>query len=163
MNFMWRITKYNPEFRDESGAYLLDEWTSFADIGKDYNGLKLSTSEYERYEKAYIDSILRLMECNQIEKLKIIELEIYEEENVNELINNLKEGMILSKEEIEIVVQHVLREKIWCKLVLDEMFYVHFGYDYNMYIGSNIKCEDAMKDIKDKKMFIESLKSPYSD
>lgn len=26
--YSWRITKYNPIFRDESGVYLEDEWTS---------------------------------------------------------------------------------------------------------------------------------------
>ncbi len=34
MKFMWRVTKYNPTFRDENGTYIKDEWTSFSDIGK---------------------------------------------------------------------------------------------------------------------------------
>lgn len=29
-----RITKYNPDNRDENGSYKLDEWTSISDIGK---------------------------------------------------------------------------------------------------------------------------------
>ena len=32
----WRITKYNPAFRDERGAYLKDEWTSVSDVGKSF-------------------------------------------------------------------------------------------------------------------------------
>ena len=33
----YRITKYNPEFRDEEGRYILDEWTSVTDIGKEFH------------------------------------------------------------------------------------------------------------------------------
>ena len=30
----YRITKYNPIYRDDEGKYLIDEWTSYTDIGK---------------------------------------------------------------------------------------------------------------------------------
>ena len=163
MNNMWRITKYNPANRDGRGVYLMNEWTSYSDIGKHYNGVEFTVAEYEQYEKAYIDSILCLMECNSIETLKIVELEKYEDENADERINSITEGMMLSKKQIKIVAQHVLREKLWCKLVLDKIFYVHFGYDYNMYIGSCKKCEKVIKEIECKNMYIEPFKSPYLD
>lgn len=158
MNYTWRVTKYNPMNRDDMGTYLLDEWTSFNDIGKSYQGVKLTISEYEKSEKLYIDAILRFMECNEVENLRIIDLEKYDDENVEKVINDIKEAMMLDKEQIKIVAQHVLREKLWCKLVLDELLYVHFGYDYTMYIGSNKKCEKA---IECNKMFVEPFKSPY--
>lgn len=161
MKYMWRITKYNPEFRDRSGAYSLDEWTSFSDVGKVYNGTKFTLNEYESYEKAYTESVLKLMECNHIENLQITGLEIYEE--VDELISNLTDGMMLSIGEIKVVIKHVLREQIWCKLVFGENFFVHFGYDFNMYIGSSMICEESLEDIKSMKMFIEPFKSPYLD
>jgi len=38
----YRITKYNPMNRDANGAYLLNEWTSFSDIGKTFDGKTLT-------------------------------------------------------------------------------------------------------------------------
>lgn len=163
MNYMWRVTKYNPVNRNEKGVYLLDEWTSFSDIGKLFYGNKLTIYEYEKYEKAYIDTILEFMACNEIENLKVLELEKYDEENVDEIINDINDGMILSKEQIKIVAHHILREKIWCKLVFDEIFYVHFGYEFNMYIGCEKKCKKTIRQVEDNNMFVESIKSPYLD
>ncbi|MFL0507599.1 hypothetical protein ACH0B5_17895 [Ureibacillus sp. 179-F W5.1 NHS] len=34
MKYQWRITKYNPAFRDQDGAYMKDEWISSSDIGQ---------------------------------------------------------------------------------------------------------------------------------
>lgn len=161
MQYMWRITKYNPKHRNESGVYSFDEWTSYSDVGKVFNGKELTITEYERYEKAYIESVLCLMECNQINKLQITGLEIYED--VNGLINNLVNGIMLTIDEIKVVIKYILREYIWCKLVFDENFYVHFGYDFIMYIGSSVSCEDALNHILTNKMFIESCESPYLD
>ncbi len=161
MKYMWRVTKYNPVNRDDVGIYLLDEWTSFSDIGKSYQGVKLTISEYVKFEKLYIDAILQFMSCNEVENLIITGLEKYDDENVDKVINYIREGMILDKEQIKIVAQHVLREKLWCKLILDEVFYVHFGYDYIMYIGSNKKCQKVIKEIECNKMFVEPFKSPY--
>lgn len=161
MKYMWRITKYNPEYRDEDDKYLLDEWTSFSDIGNYFDGSELTSYEYEKIEKCYINSIICLMDCNKINRLKIEDLEVYEEKNVDTLVNTISEGDILSKEKIIIIIRHVLREQIWCKLVYNKRFFVHFGYDYYMYIGSSAKCEYAIKEIKNKRLFVESIKSPY--
>ena len=92
MNYMWRVSKYNPINRDDMGAYLLDEWTSFSDIGKSYQGVKLTISEYEKSQKLYNDAILRFMECNEVENLRVTDLEKYDYENVDKVINNIKEA-----------------------------------------------------------------------
>ncbi|QSX06726.1 hypothetical protein JYG23_04550 [Sedimentibacter sp. zth1] len=58
MNYMWRITKYNPQYRDSYGAYLKDEWTSLSDVGKQYDGKVFTKDEYLEYERLYIESII---------------------------------------------------------------------------------------------------------
>lgn len=158
---MWRVTKYNPVNRDENGYYLKDEWTSFSDIGKLYNGIEFTIEEYLKYEKAYIDSILVIMDCNNIDNLNIINLEKYEEDN--EYLNTFTEGMLLSNSQIKEVVRLVLRDEMWCKLIKDDSFFVHFGYDFYMYIGANNKCDELITFIEDKDIFIETFVSPYLD
>ena len=41
----YRITKYDPANRI-NGVYMADEWTSFSDIGKVFNGTLLSQDTY---------------------------------------------------------------------------------------------------------------------
>ena len=46
MNYQWRVTKYNPKFRDEFGHYtLIEEWTCPSQIGKTINGKKFTLDE----------------------------------------------------------------------------------------------------------------------
>lgn len=155
MKFMWRITKYNPIFRDEKGAYIKDEWTSFSDIGKRFQGRELTLKEYEKFETLYLNAILMLMESNEITELNIVDLEVYEE------TISIPETMIVNREEIKVLVPQILRENIWCKLENLDGFFVHFGYDYNMYIGSNLDCEIQVNKIEEAGLFAEVKESPY--
>jgi hypothetical protein len=43
----YRVTKYNPAFRDQSDAYTKAEWTCFKDIGRTYSGVLLTAEEYQ--------------------------------------------------------------------------------------------------------------------
>jgi len=53
----YRITKFNPEKRDNNGHYLdRSEWTSISDIG-DPEYKSISYEEYEKFETAYVNAI----------------------------------------------------------------------------------------------------------
>lgn len=102
------------------------------------------------------------MECNNIHSLNVVGLEIKCDDD-HEFINTITEGMLLSKTQVKEVVKQILRENIWCKLIKGDSFYLHFGYDYYMYIGADNKCDSAIQLIKDNNMFIEPFVSPYLD
>lgn len=157
MNYKWRITKYNPLYRDSNGIYCKNEWTSYSDIGKVFDGIELTSNEYNRYENLYINAIIILMDYNKVDKLCVSQLEKYDD------CNDIENGMMLLKEQIKVVVSLILKEKIWCKLELYGLFYVHFGYDYNMYVGSNYNCYIALDKIMKSNLYIEFFKSPYLD
>ena len=55
----------------------------------------------------------------------------------------------------------VLREEAWGKLVVPGKAYVHFGYDYYMYIGVPSKCERSIAIARDPGLFVERIRSPY--
>lgn len=52
-----RITKYNPIYRDDNGYYTLNDWTSFSDIGKEYNNSIFTLEEYIKVENSYLSAI----------------------------------------------------------------------------------------------------------
>src|SRR5476651_1262643 len=73
--FGWRITKYNPQYRDDSGAYLKNEWTCYSEIGKTFEGKIFTFEEYLKIENAYIQAVLLFMECLNLDSLRISCLE----------------------------------------------------------------------------------------
>lgn len=173
--FNWRITKYNPNYRDEVGRYKKSEWTSFSEIGTTFNGKKLTTDDYSVIENAYVDIIVALMNELGIESLQVRDLEkmnnkfmpnkidkFYSDEMVNFYIS-LQENDVLNIKEIQYLSRLVLRENLWCKLEKDHNMFVHFGYDYYMYIGSHKNCKNLINTIMGRGLFIEDFVSPYND
>lgn len=71
----YRITKYNPKFRDKNGVYLKDEWTSYDDIGQIRNYKEVTVEEYLNTEEKYIKAILSLLNEKKVNSLIISDLE----------------------------------------------------------------------------------------
>jgi hypothetical protein len=44
----YRVTKYDPALRTESGAYTGDDWTMFSQIGEAFGGVRLTRATYLR-------------------------------------------------------------------------------------------------------------------
>ena len=148
----YRITKYNPTNRSE-GIYMANEWTSFSDIGKVFGGTQLSEDVYLKTEQAYINCCMELIAKAQISTLSVEQAEYYAE-------GVLFPASISEDEEIRQVIKACLREQCWMKLVA-EGFFVHFGYDYYMYIGSTLVAEDVEKIAAHNGLYCEQCQSPY--
>ncbi len=169
MNFNYRVTKYNPTFRNEKGWYLRDEWTSHGDIGRKYNDEVFFMDEYLEVENKYIQAILQFMQCNKITSLRVTKLQeksglAQDTDNTQEMINiynKIKNRVLVSGEDLENICKLILREHLWCKLRNDKNMEVHFGYDYYMYILSKSPCEKAISNIKKSGLFVEEYESPY--
>ena len=169
--FCYRITKYNPKYRDLSGAYKKDEWTSYSDIGATFANEILSAKEYLNIENAYVRSISLFMDDTGDASLIVTALEkhqapqeddalfdpkllnAYQSLDVNESVN--KNGALE-------VARVALRDYLWCKLESEHMF-IHFGYDYYMYIGTLKKPSSILPQIESLGLFVERIdESPYS-
>ena len=148
----YRITKYNPTNRIND-VYMADEWTSFSDIGKVFGGTILSQSAYLKTEQAYIDCCINLIEKAKIAKLYIKQAEYYTE-------NVRFPSTIFNTQEIRQVITACLREQCWLKLVAKD-FFIHFGYDYYMYIGSALSGQIVAEITAKHGLFCEKCHSPY--
>ena len=168
--FQWRITKYNPNFRDENGHYtLIEDWTCPSEIGKTINGNEFTLDDYFQVEAAYIDSAIKFIEESGIDLLRILQLEchILEEDRTSLLYEKefeelvLKEDLVINKNEIRLICKMVLRNFLWCKLYRKDHFFIHFGWDYYMYIGSNVNCVSAIEFAENNGLFVEQCTSPH--
>ena len=165
--YHWRVTKYNPKYRDERGVYLKDEWIIFSEVGKSFENKIVTLFDYLEIETAYVEAILHFMDCLHLNGLKVTCLKknkkpkigrIYSQEMID-VFDKIKNRSVLSKEEVAIVARLNLREDLYCRFKSDDM-YVHFGWDYYMYIGSKNACRGAITKIKKSGLFVESFKSP---
>jgi hypothetical protein len=153
--YEYRVTKYNPTFRDSSGAYTRDEWTSVGDIGRAFDGVELTRGQYERVEDAYVTAALAFMREAAIPQLTVRGLE-----NASGLPLQFSEGDALPLEQIALVLRRALREEFWCRLEADEAF-VHVGWDYYMYLGVPHPCPTAQRHAENLRLYVEDFASPY--
>jgi hypothetical protein len=159
--FEYRVTKYNPAHRNDSGAYLLDDWTSYGDIGKPFGGVILSVDEYNRVEDAYVELALAFLRESATDAPFISELQNWNGYQEPGLL--LAVGARLSGTQISRICRLNLQEQIWCKLEGDAGQFIHFGYDYYMYVGVPTRCDDAMALACRLGLFVEPFTSPYHD
>jgi hypothetical protein len=155
MLFEYRVTKYDPAFRDASGAYIRDEWTSVSDIGRSFGAAVLTCDAYQRVEDAYVAVALAFLREAGVSGLTIAGLE-----NHSELPLSFGEGSLLLPEQTGEVIRQVLREKFWCRLDGRGAF-IHLGYDYYMYVGVRRACPEAEQLAKELGLFAEPFPSPY--
>ena len=168
--YSWRITKFDPTLRNDNGAFKYDEWTSVSDIHKKFNNIELTLESYISAENAYVNAIMLMMRSNSVDFFKISDLEKRGYDYLDEigldtdrkLLSILKDKDSISKNDIDKVARLILREQMWCKLSNSSMF-VHFGYDYYMYIGCCEKSQIELEAIRKSGLFVEEMESPYNN
>ena len=161
----WRISKYNPLLRNINGYYLIDEWTSFSDIGREFSGKKFTYQNYLSIENAYISVIELIIQTININSLKIENLEMTKgskvETNCVPIYKTMHEGATIKRDGVNSLCRLILREVLWCKLINNGKIWIHFGYDYYMYIGTILSAEDISEIVTSNGLFFERFKSPY--
>ena len=158
MKNQYRVTKYDPSLKDATGAYAdcSSSWTSRSDIGQVFGGLMLSEEVYLEVENSYLYSMKSFLDEAGIESLELKGLEYRDTPR-----DALWHGRELSIAQSIDFARLVLRENAWGKLVVPGKAYVHFGYDYYMYIGVPSKCERSIAIARDLGLFVERFRSPY--
>jgi hypothetical protein len=153
----YRVTKYNPPARDDSGAYLKGDWTSISDVGRTFNGAVLTEGEYLRTEGAYVHAAASFMR-----EAGILSFAVRGLENTSRRPNAPIEGSTLALDDVESVLRALLREEYWCRLEAPEAF-IHVGYDYYMYLGVPAACPRAERASRELGLYVEKVQSPYAE
>lgn len=157
----WRVTKYNPLNRDADGTYLIpEEWTCFSEVGT-----KISREEYLKAERKYIDAIQLVMTEMELHRVHVTALEQWSDEvrsqHANEFLSKIWVGKAITIQEVQELAKLTLRNVIWCKLGVENEFFVHFGTDYYMYIGARKECAKTIAAVTQSGLFVERCASPY--
>ncbi|MFJ7665460.1 hypothetical protein ACIQXI_00045 [Lysinibacillus sp. NPDC097195] len=171
IKYQWRITKYNPDFRNNEGHYTKDvEWTSPSHIGKTIDGEIFTVENYIEVETAYIATIMKFLHVNDIKSLTMINTtyidvgldsalynQLYDEKFDN---LHLKEDQEVTIDQIPLIAKMVLRGFLFCHFIAAD-FFVHFGDDYYMFIGTNHYQEEPLQFAREHHLFVEEMISPF--
>lgn len=136
------------------GIYANEEWTDYTDIGKTFNGRVFTEPEYLCVEKQYIDSCLAIIKQLSITQMAIVGYEEYEP-------LDWYDNQDVSIDVIDKLISDCLRNKCWCKLKSHNI-YIHFGYDFYMYIGCKLKPPHIQSICKQFNLYSEVVDSPYN-
>jgi len=167
LQHQWRVTKYDPALRTSTGLFTGDEWILFSQLGSTIDSELLTPERYLWAEDRYVDAVERFLAASEIEALMIEGLQTgsYKPNDVDRLgLRSIPvaEGQVLSATgEIGHVCRLNLREHLWCRLQAEGAFFVHFGWDYYMFVGSSRPCEDAIAETIAAGLFVEPAISPY--
>ena len=156
--FEYRVTKYDPKFRDTAGAYTRDEWIMFSQVGSEVAGEVLSLAAYEKIEQSYIDSAIFFLKEAGVRQLLVNGFENNRQTVSGKLF---REGLSLEHDALRAAFKSVLREEFWSRFEDDSGSFVHFGWDYYMYIGVLVPCVEAIAQARQSGLFVEEFRSPY--
>ncbi|RYD25669.1 MAG: hypothetical protein EOP86_27010 [Verrucomicrobiaceae bacterium] len=149
-----RITKYDPTCRNSAGHYTKPEWISYSDIGRAYEGVTLTEEAYLKTESAYLATVLSFHAEAGFPEIRALGVECHA------AVPCPAEGAVVTHVELEAVCRSLLREAYWCRLEGAD-FFIHFGYDYYMYIGTGPKCRGSLMLARRLGLFPEPFVSPY--
>lgn len=149
----YRVTKYDPQYR-VNGVYTRDEWTCFSNVGRSFGGVCFTMSDYERAEQQHIDFLLALADREGAFPLIVNGLED------KRAAAPWQEGMRIPRDDFPAIIRDVLRNECWCRLQARD-FFIHFGWDYYMYVGCTHTQEAITALAAQYALFADPMESPY--
>ena len=171
----YRVTKYDPAYRDAEGRYIhQEEWTHAGQIGEDCGGKVLTLDEYVATETSYVSAVVRFFESSNLPHLRVTnfcrsesEADLTEFAEQFPLLDHpaydelsFTEDQIVKSEEIALLAKHCMRGTVDCRLEFDGHFFAHFDWDYYLYIGCSENCREAIEYTESLGLFVEECLSP---
>lgn len=151
----YRVTKYDPALRGPNGEYMGDDWIMFSQIGQSFSGVVLTEQEYKRVENAYVKVALAFLSESGIPALRVVGLQ-----NSRKHQLEFADGSLLTSERLSDAFGRILRNEFWCRFQAEDGF-VHFGWDYYMYIGVSRRCPAAEQTASELGLHVEEFTSPH--
>lgn len=155
------IIKYNPEYRDEEGSYIKNEWTSYSEIGNSFDGQIFTRQQYLKVEEKYVDAFFLVKSFFNTKSIKVIHVfkhsidlsyHDFTDNDLFETYKNIKTGdLIVSEDILKNIVILALREYFEVELMVERKSRseILFGFDYYMYLKTNKNVNDLLKEINE--------------
>lgn len=173
--FEYRVTKYDQSQRDENGTYIgPSAWTCYSEAGQTFDGIVLTLEECLRIESAYITTAIKLFKESGLPYLRLTRVNApkWQKEDLRsegpplydpifEEINFTEDAIVLLKN-MPTVLQMIFRGFADASLEWRDKFYIHVGWDFYMYVGTDKALTDKDDAIQSESIYVEeNYPSPY--
>jgi hypothetical protein len=150
----YRVTKYDPQFRDSSGSYLRDEWTGPHEIGEDIDGHVLTQDEFDTTVNKYLYAVEAFARESGVSALSVVGLN--ERATPDQAWAGVREGDLVPLERALTLIGSELRgTALGAPLEVPDEFYVHVGDYLYLWIGSAVDCVRATAEATRIGLFVE--------
>lgn len=156
MRHEYRITKYDPRLRNAKGHYTRDEWTFFAQVGRRVAGRVVTMAEYLRTERKYLQVLEAMLREAGVTRLEVRDLRW-----TDPRVKKWRKQRTVTIRQALAFARLSLRERLDGILVAPREAYVHFGWDYYVYVGLSRPARSALDLAGSLGLFAESCPSPY--
>lgn len=170
--FWWRVTRYDPDLRNEHGHWQLHDWTNACEIGRTFtDGGLLTASYYESIESYIVEAIIRMAEEAGLESLTVANLDVggYKRFGwIDSIFFPVQIGDRISLNDAAALYRLHFRGSLNCYLDIsfedvDTGFYWQSSYDGYTHVGTPNSCEKTREWARDKPVFIERERRTYVD
>lgn len=174
LDYRFRVTKYDPRLRNESGAFIGDDWTCISEIGQVFNGQALTRERYEQVEAAYLKAAELFAQESGITELAVRTplfgrnftpgplLPGYGPATSGLLSEEFYDGRQVSLPEGLELVRAMLRgDGVWCRLEAEGRFSAEVSWDYYLYVNSHQPCSQAVDQAHRMELFVEEDYTSY--
>ncbi len=162
--YTYRVTKYDPNNRDENGVYLIDDWIGFSEVGEYFNNEELTFEKYLDIEQKYVDAVRGFFTFCTVETVEIRKYCFFEDDMTMfsadqiKILKKLEHSSMIGMLEVLQLVPLILRGHIYAYLVSPNngKQYVMFGYDYYMYFYSDALLDSiTISNIEKQGLYVE--------
>jgi hypothetical protein len=170
----YRISKYRVGRENSPG--LNSDWTSVTDIGRTFNGARLTARRYLEVERSYLSMILTAFVLGGEHEFRLEDLEGSAKDLKEAHSLARKSGLDaisifpyawLNRSSLPIgllpdVARLILREHIWARVIGQRGTRLDFGYDYYCYLSGRNISSKLLKLASCLGLSVETIKaSPY--
>jgi hypothetical protein len=154
----YRVTKYDANIPDAHANYLSADWCDISDVGKEFLGKKLTAVIYENIENAFLDTALLCLKDAGVSHMLV-------KYHPDEIFapSKFRNGDTITIDELREVLRSILRTEYWCKLESSNGAFVHFGYDFHMYLGTPSHGSDWKAFAIQNGLFVDNCESPCKE
>lgn len=151
--FEYRISKYDPRFR-VNGIYTRGDWSALCDVGKIYNGRRLTMGEYTAVISNYANCVMAIADAAQAHEFTVSDVEVYDKKYKK--IFRLRNGEVVSRQRLRFIIMGCIEERVWCRLSAENA-YIHFRYDLYVSIGCELDCATVRRICAEYGLFAEAF------
>jgi|RhiMethySRZTD1v2_1073278.scaffolds.fasta_scaffold1309083_1 hypothetical protein len=159
MKFEYRLSKYDPAKRDISGAFTGQDWVMHSQIGSEIGGRVLTRDEYQRVEDAYVETVTRMLSEAGLQKVGVDKFRQFGKPVRG--IKAFRKGQKIDLDTLSRVMRMSLQEQVEVSFSLPRQMYLHFGFDFLVYIGLAKPTPLANSFASKRGLFLEEMPSPY--